>query len=263
MKRILSVITVIACMFVLVFGVSATNAKAEDVTVSGTIDSGSNGNILKLNTSNGTMDLKIDSSTNFNNVRTLLPGQKLTLKITYGSDAYWHIVSVEEGARTVGVSVDRSNVSTVSGTLTGVISDDVIKLKLQNGEEMHIKLDSDTDYSGTQFLMAGRNYSINVAYGSDAYMHAVSVNDGAGVASGSYSGSSYIVPTTNVSATTTVSGTVGDKSTSKLLYLSTDSGEMQIKLDALSQAYVLYHGQKIKVSIGYANEYWHAVSIQE
>lgn len=263
MKRLIAALTVLACLMVAVTGYGAITTKADDVVVSGTVDSATTGTILKLNTSNGTMDLKIDANSDFSNVRNLLPGQKLTVRITYGSDAYWHVASVEKGASSFGVKVDTSNISTVTGQITGAISDDVIKLKLGNGEEMHIKLDANTDFSGTNFLMVGRSYSVGVAYGSDAYMHAVTISDSNQTYTSNGNGTSYIAPSYQVASTTKVSGVVGDKSDSKIMYLKTSDGEMQIKLDALSKAHVLYHGQKITVNIGYGDGYWHAVSIQE
>lgn len=261
MKKFIAIVTAMACVFFTFATVGTAKAYADTTTVTGTVDAGSSGDVLKLNCADGTMELKIDSNTDFGGCKSLLPGQKLTIDIVYGSDSYWHVGKIKEGVTIASATIDSSNVSTVTGKITGMISDNIIKLKMQDGE-MHVKLDPTTDYSAVRFIMAGNTYKVKVAYGSDAYMHAVSFeNSSANITSGSTS--SYITPTTTIAASTTVKGKVGSKSDSKMLYLECEDGEMQIKLDALTKAYVLYHGQKISVAVGYADEYWHAVTINE
>lgn len=262
MKKLIAIVAVLACVTVSIFATGATTAYADTTTVTGTVDASSHDDILKLNCAEGTMELKIDSATDFTGCKSILPGQKLSINITYGNDGYWHVASFKDGVSTIGATVDTSNVSTVTGKIVGVVSDNVLKLQLSNGE-MHVKLDPTTDYSAVSYIMVGKTYSVRVAYGSDAYMHAVSFADSNANIGGSSTGTSYITPATTVAATTTVSGKVGSKSNSSFLYLECSDGEMQIKLDALNKAYVLYHGQQISVGIGYDGGYWHAVTIKE
>ncbi len=263
MKKLIAIAAALACMTLTLFGTGAVNAYADTTTVTGTVDAGSHDDILKLNCSDGLMELKMDSSTDFSNVKCLLPGQKLTVQITYGNDGYWHIASFTEGgSATLGVTIDNSSETTVTGKITGIISDGIIKLKLNEGE-MHLKLDSTTDYSAIKYIMVGNTYNVKVAYGSDSYMHAISFSQATSSISSSESTSSYVAPSTQIAATQTVKGKVGSKSNSNLLYLECAEGEMQIKLDALNKSHVLYPGQKISVGIGYDNEYWHAVTITE
>lgn len=262
MKKLIAIVATMACVAISVFSTGAVTACADTTTVTGTVDAGSQGDILKLNCSDGTMELKIDSATDFTGCKSLLPGQKLSVNIAYGNDGYWHVSSFKEGSGVIGATIDTSNVSTVTGKITGVVSDSIIKLQLSTGE-MHLKLDPTTDYSAVRYIMVGKTYNVKVAYGSDAYMHAIAFEDSYANISYSGSNSSYITPSTSIAATTTVSGKVGEKSNSTILYLECSDGEMQIKLDALSKAYVLYKGQQISVGVGYDNGYWHAVTIKE
>lgn len=263
MKKLIAIAAAVACLILTLFGAGAVSAYAETITVSGTVDAGSHDDILKLNCSDGLMELKLDSATDFSNVKSLLPGQKLTVQITYGNDEYWHVSAFTEGgAVTTSATIDHNTEATVTGKITGVVSEGILKLQLKEGE-MQLKLDPTTDYSAISYLMVGNTYNVRVARGSDSYMHAISFAPGTSSIGYSGSNSSYISPSVQLAATQTVKGTVGSKSNSTILYLNCPEGEMQIKLDALNKAHVLYHGQQITVGIGYDNEYWHAVTITE
>lgn len=261
MKKFLSgVLAVILCLGCM-FGAISTTAKAEDIKVTGKVVSGTTANLIKLNTGGSEpMLIKIDGNTNFSGCTSLLPNTELVVMVSYGSDAYWHAVSVKDANSTIAVTLDTSNPSTVVGVLSDVKSADTVVLKMYSGE-MHLKLDPTTDYSGTRFLLLGNTYEVQVARGSDAYMHAVSIKDSTASVSSYGTPSNVATPQTSVTATTKVSGTVKSNSDSKILYLATPEGDMAIKLDALTSTYVLYHNQKISVNIGYLDGYWHAVTI--
>ena len=72
-------------------------------------------------------------------------------------------------------------------------------------------------------------------------------------------------PIQNTSATITVTGTVSGKSTEKVLFLDTNGGTMELKLDALrsvNNCKVFVVGKKLTVTCGSGNdEYWHALDI--
>lgn len=261
MKKLLSGLMAVALCVTCLFGLMSLPAKAEDVKVSGKVVSGTTASLIKLNTGGSEpMLIKVDSDTNFSNCTSLLPNTELVVTVRYGSDAYWHAVSVKDSNTTIAVTLDTANPTTVVGVLTEVKDVDTVVLKMYSGE-MYLKLDPTTDYSGTRFLLLGNTYEVKVARGSDAYMHAISVKDSTASVS-SYGTTSYsAAPQTSVTATTKVTGTVKSNSDSKILYLATADGDMALKLDALTSTYVLYHNQKITVNIGYLDGYWHAVTI--
>lgn len=258
MKRVISTIAAIMFAVTLIISVPVNKAFADTTTVSGTIEQGSTNEIIKLKTSQGVMELKLDSNTNYNGYKVFLPGKSLTVEIKYGNDGYWHIATIKSATVVTNVTVDKSNLTAVSGVIKGAASDDVLRFDTSNGE-MLIKIDKDTDFSGCSALVVGGSYTIKVGYGSDSYMHAVYVYDGANGYTGSSSSSSN---TSNVKAEATVTGNVSSKSTTSLLVLDTAQGEMQIKLDQYNGGLrILIGGQKITVGINYGDGYWHAVSI--
>lgn len=250
----------VAASLVLSVGVVATvDAKADDVTVTGTVQDGSTFDVIKVKTSDGEMQLKVDGNSDLSKCKNMMPGRNVVVDITYGNDGYWHIKSVKEGTNASTATVDKANLSTVSGTPVKIDANNVMYFDTQYGQ-MQIKLDPTTDYSKCTVLLPGNNYTLQVAYGSDAYMHAVTVADGASRVS--YSSSSSSSSTANVKAEATVTGKVLKKSTDNLLYLDTPQGEMQIKLDQYNGPIrILVQDQTITVGINYGNEYWHAVSI--
>ena len=74
---------------------------------------------------------------------------------------------------------------------------------------MEIKLDSGTDTSACKILLPGKEVSVSVSRGSDAYLHAVKITTDRPTSTA----------TLDSSTTVTVSGTIGDKTTEEL-YLS-------------------------------------------
>lgn len=258
MKKCLSWMLVMACLLLSVATFNVNKAYAEDVTVSGTVVSAKDGNIIEFRTSDGVMLLKLDSDSDLSKCKNLMPGRNLIATISY-SNEYWHIKSVKEGTNASTAKVDTSNISTVSGVAKSVDGNNVLYFSTSNGE-MQLKLDPTTDYSGCTALIAGRTYVIKCAYGSDAYMHATAISDGSSAAT--YTTTTSSGATTNVKAEATVSGTIGTKSTASMLYLDTKEGLMQIKLDQYNGPLrILVAGQKATVGINYADEYWHAVTI--
>lgn len=161
---------------------------ADNTTVTGTVGKETKDNLLYLTTSGGTMQIKIDSDTDMSGCRVILPGSSLTAEVYYGSDAYMHAAKITGGTVGPNVTVDRSNPSTVQGTITDGTTSELLYLSTSNGT-MQIKLDTDTDMSGCRVIMLGKSVQISCARGSDAYMHALSVIDSAS-ASASYSNNS-------------------------------------------------------------------------
>ena len=162
MKKFLSgVLAVILCLGCM-FGAISTTTKAEDIKVTGKVVSGTTANLIKLNTGGSEpMLIKIDGNTNFSGCTSLLPNTELVVMVSYGSDAYWHAVSVKDANSTIAVTLDTSNPSTVVGVLSDVKSADTVVLKMYSGE-MHLKLDPTTDYSAVRYIMVGKTYNNNI-----------------------------------------------------------------------------------------------------
>ena len=151
--------------------VSSDNA----LIVQGTVGSGINEGMLYLSTSGGTMSIKIDGNTNFAASRSMMPGENIAVACYRGSDAYYHAFSVVNSTQPGSATVNASEAVTVSGTVESGTNGGLLVLKTGDGNMM-IKLDNSTRMGGCKVLTQGRSVKVGVARGSDAYMHAVSID---------------------------------------------------------------------------------------
>ncbi len=245
------------------------------VTVTGTLDKKSRGDLLYLNTAQGTMEIRFDSTTDLSKVRMLVAGQSYSIKCGRGSDAYMHALSITDGV-TGGVSGNSSSNSSgtssssttpapaknapaataaVLGTVAGSTKEGLLYLSTSSGE-MQFVIDAYTDTRNGLVLVPDNQLIISYYRGSDAYMHAVTVMGIKGVDAPAQ---------VDTSSTALVGGTVGGKSTQDILYLETQYGVMEIKLDTLQsvsgcKAFVV--GKWLNVSCARGSDaYMHAVSI--
>lgn len=258
------------CFALLLFLMPSNQMKARAAeviaTVQGTVSSGTTADLLKLSTKEGAMEIKIDSNTDTSACKLLLPGRTISVSVSHGSDGYLHAVKITSNGQTTTATVDTSKNSVVTGTISEKSKDDILYVNTQQGE-MEIKLDPNTNMNGCTVIVANKTYSIACARGSDAYMHAIGIYDsasgipGSGVPSGLTPAPASIVN----AATTTVKGTVADSTKENLLYLATDSGEMQIVIDANTDSrsgMVLTSGRKLTVSVYRGSDaYMHAAVI--
>lgn len=217
-------------------GQMCTQAAEVIATVQGSVMNGTTTEILKLDTKEGNMEIKLDSGTDVSECKVLLPGNKISVSVSHGSDGYLHAVKIVAGLRSDTVSLDTSKSSTVTGTISDKSQNGVLYVKTAQGD-MEIKLDAATDMSGCGVLVADRTYQITCVRGSDAYMHATSITDSLGSSLGS---TASTVPASSLTpapesavsvGTSTVTGTVNKKSTSDRLFLETQYGQMEIAID--------------------------------
>lgn len=257
--------TICLALGIFVMPVNRLKVHADEViaTVQGTVMSGTTSELLKLSTKEGNMEIKLDSGTDASACKVLLPGKKINVSVSRGSDEYLHAVRIFTDAPAAAVSIDSSSNVTVTGTISDKTKDDMLYFNTSQGE-MQIKLDTTTKMSGCTVLVADKTYSIVCARGSDAYMHAVSISDSATGAVGGSTLTPMPASILNV-ATTTVTGTVADSTKENLLYLSTNGGEMQIVIDSNTDSrvgMVLTPGRKLTVTVYRGPDaYMHAATI--
>lgn len=250
--------------------VITANAGEVIATVTGTVQKGTTSDLLLLSTNEGLMKIKIDGNTDASGCKLLLPNKKISVSVSHESDGYLHAVKISNETLSSTVSVDTSNSTVVTGTISEKSTGDLLYFNTDYGE-MKIKLDASTDMSGCKVLVAGKTYSIACARGDDAYMHAVSISDSAAAfssSSGSVSAASNLTPSPEgavTASTTLVSGTVAKKTTSDKLYLSTNEGEMVIVLDANTDSrngMMAMVGRTMSVAVYRGDDaYMHAASI--
>lgn len=238
-------------------------------TVSGTVNSGTTADLLLLQTKDGLMEIKIDSSTDTSECKMLLPNSKISVSVAHGNDEYLHAVKISGASQVVGVSLDFSTSATVTGTIQEKSNSDLLYFKTSAGV-MEIKLDTTTDMSGCKILVMDKNYSITCVRGSDAYMHAVSISDSSSGASssgaGNYNSSYTPAPATEITNDTTwVTGTVDSRTSENLLYFSTNGAVMEAKIDSNTDSrngMVLTPGTKLTISVYYGSDaYMHVAKI--
>lgn len=233
-------------------------ASAVIATVQGTISSKTTADVLYLSTNEGNMEIKLDSGTDTSSCKILIPGKKISVSVSYGTDGWLHAVKITSEVQTTAVTVDTSNTVTVSGKLGDKTKDDILYLNTSQGE-MQIKFDENTNLSDCAVLIVGETYSVTCARGSDAWLHAVSVSDKV-TASGSAAG---VSSPGNNTAFMSVTGTVASSTKENLLYLSTKEGEMQFVIDYnadTSKGMVLTPGRQLTVYFYHGTDgYLHAV----
>lgn len=249
-------------------------ARADEViaTVSGSVQKGTTSDLLILSTNEGRMEIKIDSSTDTSGCKLLLPGQKISVSVSHGSDEYLHAVKISNDGQASTVSVDTSKTSVVTGTINEKSKGDMLYLDTQYGE-MELKLDDSTNMNGCKVLVTGKTYSVTCARGDDAYMHAVSISDSvASVSSSTSSTSNNATPNwtpspdgTVDSSTTWVSGKVTKNTKSDKLFLSTSDGEMEIVIDGKTDSrngMMAMVGKTLSVAVYRGSDaYMHAANI--
>ncbi|MCM1047717.1 MAG: hypothetical protein NC433_04755 [Clostridiales bacterium] len=243
MKKLKNVKLWLAVCFMLGIMVMPFNriqAEAADIiaTVQGTISSKTSGNVLYLSTNEGMMQIKIDQSTDVSGIKVLNPNRRIYVSVAYGNDSYLHAVKIFTDEPEGNATVDTTNTFKASGTISTKSTDKMLYFNVPGSGEMHIKLDDTTKMNAGPVLLVNKTYTITCGRGSDAYLHAVIIDDPAGsIGSGSTSSgvsTGYTpTPANAVTAQTTVfTGTIGNNTTEKLLCLNTSGGEMQIVIDA-------------------------------
>lgn len=272
MRKVWVVFCLVVGMMMLPANLLTVRAEEVIATVQGKVLKGTTSELLKLSTQEGNMEIKLDSGTDTSGCKILLPDNTISVSVSHGSDGYLHAVKITTQTQTPTVTLD-SSTATVTGTIGEKTKGDIIYLDTTAGE-MEIKLDATTDMSGCSVLVADKYYSIICARGSDAYMHAISISDAAkpktAGTTASKSSSAGLTPapsdpSTVKTASGSVTGTVSDKTTETLLYLSTNEGEMQFVIESNSDArlgMVLTKGSKLAVSFYHGSDgYLHAVSM--
>ncbi|MBE5827938.1 MAG: hypothetical protein E7305_00590 [Butyrivibrio sp.] len=232
---------------------------ANKATVKGRIAKGTSEDLLYLVVDNGTMQIKLDGDTDLSGCRFLIVGKTVSVTCARGSDAYMHAMSISDVGGSTGSS-SGSSVGTASGnSVTGTVekgtTSSILFLETSGGT-MQFVLDLATDASECRTLIPGQSVTVTFYRGSDAWNHSSKmVNNTAKAAS----------ETTLSGDRTTVTGRVTGETKENTLFLDTDGGTMQIRLDAstnFSRCPVLLVDKKVEVVVSHgSDEYLHAVAI--
>ncbi len=258
MKKISSVLLSIMLLCVAVaagIGLLPLKGAAAEMTYSGTVSDQTVAEKLYLATVGGVVEIKIDSNTEMVNAKFLLPGNAVTANCYIGSDEYWHASKITGNTSAGKVSIDTDKKSTVKGSIAKGTTEELLYLVVDNGT-MQIKIDESTNVDGIKCFIIGKTVEAEIARGTDAYMHALSITDlTTPVSSGSSTGAA--------ASGSGITGTVEKGTTTSLLYLNTSGGTMQIVLDLATDASasrVLLPGQSVTVNYYRGSDAWNHAS---
>ena len=228
-------------------------------TVYGTVMSSTTDDVIFLSTSNGTMQIKVDSATDMTNCHVITVGQKIYITTARGNDAYMHAVSIRDGVAGNSTNSDTITVNGVtmpylSGTVDSRTTSDLLYFSTSGGT-MLIKYDSTTDYTGCLTLIPGQAVTVACYNGGDSYMHAAKIVNNE-ISDYSVAG--------NYTSTTSFTGKIASNTSLNNIFLTTDGGTVQIKIDSstsLSKVPAIV-GEKVTVNCGLGSDNtWHAISI--
>ena len=130
--------TICLILGISVMPINQLEVKANEIiaTVQGTISSGTTSDLLRLSTPQGNMEIKLDSDTDASACKILLPGKKISVSVSRGSDSYLHAVKITSETQTSSTTLDASTTVTVKGTLSDKTKDDILYL---NKQQIHIE----------------------------------------------------------------------------------------------------------------------------
>ena len=157
---------------------NSTTAVINGVTmpnITGTVAANTTASYLYFSTSSGLMEIKIDSSTDLSECRTLIPGQSISVACYRGSDAVMHAGRIVDNtiSSSSQATVNTAKTTNVTGTVTSDTSSQLLYLSTSGGT-MQIRLDDNTSMNGC-VLVIGESVQVTFAGGSDSYLHAVSI----------------------------------------------------------------------------------------
>ena len=226
-------------------GVTLNTANA--VSVVGEVGKDSTDSVLRLVYKDGTMLVKIDSTTSLGNIRVLTQGRKIQVKVAHGSDGYMHALSIsdvipgsEQNTQAVVNDYGISGAVT-TGTITDGTTSDL--LCVSNGDGVYkLKIDSSSDFSACRAMVKGRKVTVGFVWKNDGYNH---VTKAVGVTESRSSA------TIDKSSEFTVQGKVGADTTENELFLINGEGTYKMKIDAstvMGSCKSMYYNQQISVT---------------
>lgn len=239
-------------------------------TVEGTVLDSTTEDIMYLNTAQGEMQIKLDTTTNFSGCRIIISGMKVRALVARGNDAYMHALSVYD-ANTTSQPVTYQTVDNSESSNTGSIDNSVPEgtvavsgipqdnstsdrlYLLTDSGVMLVAIDESTDTTGGYIFTNGNKLTAYVYRGDDAIMHAKKLTG---------------TKAENVEKGTVKStfvGTVSSSSTEDTLVMLTSGGTMKFKLDSsttLTGAKGVVKGKVATVSATTGSDkFWHAISV--
>ena len=144
-------------------------------STSGTVNANSTKDMLYLNTSGGTMQIKLDNNTDTSACKVMYSGQPVKVEVYRGNDEYLHAAKITWSEGTYSQASLDSNTVTVTGTAVEITKDYTLSLSTSGGT-MKIRVDGNSNLGDEKAIFIGKVYNVTVARGTDEYLHVVSVS---------------------------------------------------------------------------------------
>lgn len=255
---------------------AVTLDSSTNVYVTGTIGDKSDEDLLYVNTAQGEMQIRLDTTTDMSGCSVLVAAQEYRIYCSRGSDGYMHALSITDASAAAGqtpsaaltaqttadlsltpapAAVVTAETTTVTGTIGKNTKEDLLYLSTDSGERQ-IVIDRNTDTRNGMFLMPDAKLTVSVYRDSDSNMHAAVIVGSKNVTQ---------PPEVDASSPATVTGTVDGRSNDNILYLKTAAGDMELKLDtvrSVTGCKAFVKDKKIKVTCARGSDaYMHALDI--
>lgn len=143
------------------------------VQVAGVLQNGTTGGTLILKTIGGTMELKLDGTTDLTGCKLLVPNRSVTAYVYHGNDAYLHAARVAPSG-SLPAATSPAVAATVRGKVMSGTTADTLYLSTTGGN-MTIRIDGGTNMDNVGAVYIGSTVTVQVGFGTDSYLHAVSV----------------------------------------------------------------------------------------
>lgn len=241
---------------------------ANTVTARGSVDANSTSDLVYFSLDNnaGTMQIKMDATTDMSNGKVIIPGYKYQIEFYNGGDGYNHAAKVIDlSGNNVGTGYGVSSTTyNVPGTVRRGTIQNTLYLSTSSGN-MTIKIDATTDTTACHVLKEGQKVTVVCASGPDGFLHAISIKDGTAkpVAEGSMGDKGMLTG----QVTQHVFGTFSNKSTDDVAIMSVNGQDMKLRLDSGSKGSnvpAIDPGWSYSAEIYYgADSYYHIQSFRE
>lgn len=230
MRRLRELLTAVVLSALVLNVLAPMQAAAAYATVEGKVASGSTDDLLKLDTNQGQMLIKMDSDLKISG-GAMIVGAKVTVDVDLSNDGYLHTKAIRVTGTNWGAVVDTANTLTVTGKVLSGTNEGTLLFSF-SGSQFNIRIDSATEFKGVRILEKDREIEVTVARGSDAYLHAVKI-------SGNPTSSSIPNTVTGVPAKTAdgraisiVNGVVQSGSTDSVVIVKVSGNLFNVKIDS-------------------------------
>jgi len=209
--------------------IAPLRAEAASATVEGKVAAGSTDDLLKLDTNQGQMLIKMDSNVNISGGAMVI-GAKVKVDVETGTDRYLHTNKITVSGTNWGAVVDTANTITVTGKIMSGSTESTVLFAF-SGSQFNLRIDATTEFKGVHIIEKDREVEVTVARGSDAYLHALRISGNPTVSTVSAM-ADIPAKTSDGRTISVVNGVVQSGSTDSNLVIKVSGNLFNVKIDS-------------------------------